>query len=207
MMRPPVIVIETNGGTPPAHFEPAVKAGTVEVVEQINLDERSFEHRAGVITNMHMDQILFAELQPALERFFSAGGRMAFMGHIVKTFLPELMPFEPLSAPKRASFVLTELADHPIFDGTPREAVETRKGVAGFYGRGHVPPPSGAVPLTGLGPEHLPVDWVWARPGGGELFVHAGNNLWTVADDASINQGFVDRMIEWCAAGALQSVE
>ena len=28
-----------------------------------------------------------------------------------------------------------------------------------------------------LGPAKVPVDWVWARPAGGRIFSHAGNDL------------------------------
>lgn len=202
----PVLLIETHGSTAPAPFAGAVSAGLLDVIEQTELTARSFEDRQGVLTTMHLDQILFYELKDALRRFLNGGGRIALMGHLMRPFLDSLERFVPIEKPKRASFTLCELSDHPIFAGISRETLETRKGVAGFYGRGHVPPPPGAKGVTGLGPERFPIDWVWKRPEGGEIFLHAGNNLWGVCDKEATNQLLAERLVSWCA-GAPDDVE
>jgi hypothetical protein len=92
--------------------------------------------------------------------------------------------------------VLSALVPHPIFADIPLADLETNRGVAGFYGRGHNPTLPALVPVTGLGPARVPVDWV-APVGAGRLFSHAGNDLGAVG----IEQGQAPvpwrRIVEW----------
>jgi hypothetical protein len=194
-----VVLILSSFGAPPKAFQAAIARRAVTAVKQSEMQDRDLEGVAGVITTMHLDQVDFAARAEFITRFLDRGGRLAFMGHLMRPFLPELSTFVPLGAARRADFALTELSPHPVFEGIARCSLETRHGVAGFYGRGHVPPPAGAVALTGLGPERVVVDWVWARPQGGALFVHAGNDLWTIADDPAVNDLFAERLTGWCA--------
>ena len=104
------------------------------------------------------------------------------------------------SAPaRRADFALVALGEHAVFEGIDRARLETRRGVAGFYGRGHAPAPPGGRALTGVGPQAAPIDWVWERPAGGALLMHAGNDLWTVCDEPSVNVALAERIVAWCA--------
>lgn len=193
-----VLLVTSDGCAPPADFARIVAQGRLIVTEESELSDEMVDRAAGLITTMHLDQVAFAERRPVLERFFDRGGRLAFMGHLVRPFLPDLGTFVPLASGRRADFVLTALADHPIFAGIDRSSLETRRGVAGFYGRGHVPPPEGATGLTGLGRDRVPVDWVWERPAGGAIFLHAGNDLWGIADDPAVNAAFAERLVDWC---------
>lgn len=193
-----LFVASGDGAALPAAFARAAAQRHVLLVEEHELGDGLIDRAAGLITTMHLDQVAFAGREAALRRFFDRGGRLAFMGHLVRPFLPGLDTFIPLASGRRADFALTALADHPIFAGIDRSSLETRRGVAGFYGRGHVPPPKGATPLTGLGPERLPIDWVWDRPGGGAIFLHAGNELWAIADDPAVGAAFAERLVDWC---------
>ena len=52
------------------------------------------------------------------------------------------------------AYRVAELAPHPIFDGVDPDDLTLRKGVAGFFARGHHPPPpdlSGNVGARDLG--------------------------------------------------------
>lgn len=189
----------SSDGPPSAAFANAIEAGLLQPVRQTELDDDRLARACGLITTMHLDQIDFAGRTVALTEFFDRGGRLVFMGHLARPFLPELAPFVPLTSGRRADFALVAKGVHPIFEGIDRAPLETRRGVAGFYGRGHVPMPRGGRVLTGLGPEKAPVDWVWERPDGGAILMHAGNDLWTVCDDTAVNVLLAERIAAWCA--------
>jgi hypothetical protein len=82
------------------------------------------------------------------------------------------------------------LADHPLFEGVSGQDLTFRRGVAGFWGRGHNAAPDGAVLLNGMDeePALAPIDWIWQRPGGGIVISHAGNDFLTFAQ-AGIGTG------------------
>lgn len=199
-MSAAVILILSASAEAPAQFAQAIREQRLRVVQQTSLTDAAIMDAAGLITTTHLDQLDFAARGDALSRFLARGGRMAFMGHLVRPFLPELMAFVPLASQRRVDFALSALGEHPVFAGIDRRSLETRRGVAGFYGRGHMPPPRGAVALTGLGPQRVPVDWIWDRPDGGEIFAHAGNELWGIADLPDTNHLFAERLVDWCAA-------
>jgi hypothetical protein len=120
---------------------------------------------------------------------------------VVCPFVDGMLPFVPMASKRRADFELQRLAAHPVFAGISAIEHTEQKGVAGFYGRGHNPPLAGALALTGIGPDSLPVDWEWLLPNGGGLFVHSGNDIWSAADDASVNSLVAARLVSWSAAG------
>jgi hypothetical protein len=194
-----VLLVLSAFGPPPRVFEGAIARGALATIKQTEMQDGDLEAAAGVITTMHLDQVDFAARTGAITRLLDRGGHIAFMGHLERAFLPELSTFVPLRSARPAELALEVLAPHSIFDGVSRSSLATRRGVAGFYGRGHVPPPSGALALTGVGPERVPIDWVWSRPKGGALFLHAGNDIWTIAEDGAINRLLAERLVRWCA--------
>jgi hypothetical protein len=193
------LLIISADGPPSAAFAKAIDAELLRPVRQAELDDDRLARARGLITTMHLDQIDFAARTNALTAFFDRGGRLAFMGHLARPFLPELAPFVPLASGRRQDFALVAKGSHPIFEGIDRARLETRRGVAGFYGRGYTPIPRGGRALTGLGPEKAPIDWVWERPDGGEILMHSGNDLWSVCDDAAVNVLLAERLAAWCA--------
>ncbi|WP_246744873.1 hypothetical protein [Methylocystis sp. Sn-Cys] len=193
------LLILSADGTPPAAFAKSIAAGLLQPVRQIALENHQLARARGLVTTMHLDQIDFAARASALIEFFDRGGRLAFMGHLARPFLPELTPFIPLASGRRIDFRLVANGSHPIFEGIDRALLETRRGVAGFYGRGYAPIPRGGRALTGIGPEKAPIDWVWERPEGGEILMHSGNDLWSVCDDAAVNILLAERLTAWCA--------
>lgn len=182
----------------PAAFDGVARL--LRAVRQVDLGDGDLAAARGLITTTNLDQIDFAGRQAALSRFLVAGGRLVFNGHVVLPFLPGLQLFRPLASRRRADLDLVRLGPHPVLDGIAVAAHLTQRGVAGFYGRGHNPPLPGARPLTGIGPDRLPVDWEWLLPSGGGLLVHAGNDIWGTSDDATVNRRLAERLVTWSLA-------
>ncbi|MFI5011152.1 MAG: hypothetical protein ACHQAY_02270 [Hyphomicrobiales bacterium] len=198
-MTGPALLILSEYGPPDRIFSGAIGQGRVLPLNDTELSDEVLDNATALITTMHLDQVGFGRQAAALERLLGRGGRIFFNGHLAIPFLPELAPFVPLSRRRRQDYDLVRLADHPIFEGVDIKTLVTRKGVAGFYGRGHVPLPPGAMKVTGLGPERVPVDWEWRTPRGGAIFMHAGNELWSMGgnEDGAMSGILVERVVDW----------
>lgn len=173
----------------------------IRVVDQADLTAADLRHASGLITGMLLDQNAFLALSPALEAFLDAGGRWFINGHILRNFVHGLQSFRPIPHPKRADFTHHRPITHPIFDGIAAEKLETNKGVAGFYGRGENPMPSGAMALTLIAQGTMAVDWLWLRPQGGRIISHAGNDLHECGREWGLDDVLLARIIDWTAGG------
>ncbi|HAS6415343.1 MAG: hypothetical protein ACTH58_16635 [Marinomonas foliarum] len=152
-----------------------------------------------IIITQHADQRHLSQCSSQLQRHLDCGGRIHFNGHLLYPLFARVESFKPLTAPRRHDFELTALKPHPVFNDVVVANLSQRKGVHGFYGRGYMPLPAGATALTGLGPERLPIDWEWRfANNNGCLFVHAGNDLWTVSDDAELQRRLAFNIVQWC---------
>lgn len=154
-----------------------------------------------LIVPMHADQRLLARHAEWLGRFFAAGGTMVFNGLLAHPFHPALRRFRPIDRPRLEDLRVAIAADHPLYAGVEAADLTFRRGVAGFYGRGENPPPPGARILATLGPEAVPVDWLWHPPEGGRLLMHAGNDLWMQAGDDTTAARLLPNLLAWAEAG------
>lgn len=152
----------------------------------------------GLIVTMHADQRALAARAAHLQALLVGGGRILFNGHHVYPVFAGCGAFEPLLVRGMAELALAAVAEHPLFTAVDRAALARRKGVAGFYGRGAVPPPAAAQPITTIGPEGWAVDWHWPV-GRGALFMHAGNDLWTTAEAKADQRRLAANALAWCA--------
>lgn len=207
-----VILVQSHyaedGDPMPQAFAEAVRQGRMKTVRQTDIDDGTIRGATGLITSMHLDQIGWMEHRDALAGFLDAGGRWFFNGHVMRSFVDGMDIYRPLVNARRGDLALTRLHDHVLFDGIDPAAIATNRGVAGFYGRGCNPLPersasgANAVAVTGIGPQQWPIDWCWhlAKDGvpTGQIFSHAGNNLWGSGDDAATRDLLARRVVQWC---------
>ena len=142
-----------------------------------------------VILPNAVDQHELLRCKDQLQAYLNQGGKLVLHGHVETVFLDILKPYQVSSEQGLAGLRVHPLGNHPIFAGVQGEDLTYRKGVAGFYGRGFNPPPVGAQVLTHLGTtQQLPIDWIYTYPSGGQLLVHAGNDLLSFAQSPSTQQ-------------------
>jgi hypothetical protein len=196
------IYVKSAYGKPSPGIVEAAACGEAVIVEQSDLTAEMLGAHDGLITGQQLDQDAMLTLKPALAAFLDRGGRWFFNGHMVRPLIDGMAQYRPIAEPKRADFDLSAINPHPIYDGIELTKLETNKGVAGFYGRGCNPLPEGAVAVNGLGPARVPVDWVWARPKGGRIFSHAGNDLAGMGLEWGLAPELSARILAW-ANGAL----
>lgn len=170
-------------------------------IDHYRLHETDLSGYAALLLPAHLDQRYFGQLTTQIDVFLGHGGTLVFNGHVAWPMLPEFSPFVPLPRSDLEHLQVRRVAAHPIFDGVDMQDLTYRRGVAGFYARGHNPPPPGALPVTGLGPELAPCDWIYERPSGGRIFMHAGNDLWMYAGSTCSATRIVPQLCEWAARG------
>jgi hypothetical protein len=198
-----ILFLLSHYGGLPAPFAEAEAGGLLRAVPERRLDDAALDGASGLIITMHADQLLLEERARLFESLLARGGRILVNGHPLRPFVAGVAGFLPSGTGRLADLLLTPLAQHALFEGIPREAFQARRGVAGFYGRGHTPPPPGALPVTGIGRDRAPLDWEWRHPSGGRLFCHAGNDLWTTLDCPVLTRRLVRNICGWLADASL----
>lgn len=195
--KTPLLVLSHHGGVP-GPLERFVREGRLAAEWEWDLSAMRIAESCGVMLTLHLDQIRAMEWRDGFETMLARGGRVLLNGHAERPFLPGVGHFI-VCGKQRQHLTLSVLGDHPLFDRVDRLTFETRRGVAGFYGRGHNAMPPGAQALTGVGPDAAPLDWVWRRDDGGAVLSHAGNDLWTGSDDAALTARLLDNAVRWLA--------
>lgn len=175
----------------------------VQGLDMYALGEVDLTNYRGLLIPIHADQRFLLSLRSKLEAFLQSGAKLIVCGHVAYPFLPKLASFVPLMKRSSEDYRVWRVQEHAIFAGVETADLTFRKGVAGFYGRGHNPPPPQARVLHCLGaPDGAPVDYLYDGPDGGEVLVHAGNDLWMyVADNTSANR-IAPQLLDW-----IESVE
>ncbi|WP_037066753.1 hypothetical protein [Pseudonocardia acaciae] len=151
----------------------------------------------GMLLGAHVDQVFLRAHRPLLDDFVRGGGRLVVCGQVVLPFVAGLCPFAPLAYRSVADLTVHRLAEHPVWHGVDTADLTFRRGVAGFYGRGHYPElPASALVVHGLGPQRLPLDAVYPH-GSGEVLVHGGNDLWGYAEDDTTAARMTPALLGW----------
>lgn len=104
---------------------------------------------AALIITPNVDQEHLARQHRVIRGYLDGGGVVVFGGHLHRDWLPGASAFVPLTNQSLSGYRVVEVADHPIFRGIGDE-LTFRRGVAGFFARGHHPVPAGAEVLTRL---------------------------------------------------------
>lgn len=155
-----------------------------------------------ILIDAHCDQRFLCKFSADLEYHLSAGGTVVFNGHLEYPIFKELASFQVAQGRGRSDLLIERVHSHPVFNQVDCQDISLRRGVAGFYARGANPPPEGAVVLHRLVKDHSPIDWIWKRPAGGQIFMHSGNNMWMYINDETSAKYITPQLIEWISSGA-----
>ena len=123
-----------------------------------------------------VDQEFLARHRDVIREFLDGGRVLLFGGQLHRDWLPGASRFVPLERASRAAYRVIEITPHPIFDGVDADDLTFRKGVAGFFARGHHPPPPGAEVLVRLAGGE-PATYVDRVSSAGTIVVHANGDL------------------------------
>ena len=151
-------------------------------------------HRyAALIVTPNVDQEYLARQQRRIRDYLDRGGVVVFGGHLHREWLPGASSFVPLTNRSLDGYRVVEVADHPIFRGMGT-GMTFRRGVAGFFARGHHPLPPGAEVLTRLfGGE--PATYLDRVSTAGTIVVQATSDLLSYCGEA---------LLDWLIAESAQ---
>lgn len=122
------------------------------------------------------DQDYLVEKRDLIRRFADEGKVLVFCGNLVTDWLPGGQPFVPKEIRKFSDYNVRNVSDHPIFYGVKEEHMTLKRGVAGFFARGHHPLPQGAEVLLTL-EEGEPITYIDRNSTNGTILVHVGFDL------------------------------
>ncbi|MEX2658537.1 MAG: hypothetical protein WD232_02480 [Acidimicrobiales bacterium] len=131
---------------------------------------------AGLLVPPSVDQEHLLRHRDLIRSYLDAGGVVVFGGHLHRRWLPSASTFVPLSPPSLGAYRVADVADHPVFAGVEPDDLTFRRGVAGFFARGHHPPPDGAEILVRLA-RGEPVTYVDRSSTAGTILVQATCDL------------------------------
>lgn len=152
---------------------------------------------AALIVPAMADQEHLAWHRAAIRHYLDAGGVVVFGGHLHRDWLPGAAAFVPLAEPSLRAYRVAEIADHPVFDGVEADDLTFRRGVAGFFARGHHPVPDGAEVLVQLAGGE-PATYVDRVSTGGTILVQASCDLLGYAGSAgSTAQRIPEQLLAW----------
>lgn len=187
---------ETDG------FSALLKKKGIRSVLLRNLTSTDIIKNKVILIDAHCDQRALCRFSNNLEQQLSAGGTIVFNGHLTYPVLSDLGMFQVATGRGFDDLIIERINKHPVFYQVDCLDISVRRGVAGFYARGANPPPAGAVVLHRLIKDHSPVDWIWQRPAGGQIFMHSGNNMWMYVNDETSAKYIAPQLIEWALTGA-----
>jgi hypothetical protein len=148
-----------------------------------------------------VDQEHLARHGGVIRDYLDGGGVLLFGGQLHRDWLPGASPFVPLEQPGLATYRVAWLADHPIFAGVEPDDLTFRRGVAGFFARGHHPLPPGAEVLVRLAGGE-PATYLDRTSTRGTIVVHASGDLLGY-DGADNTAGRLSgQLIDWARAEA-----
>ena len=158
----------------------------------------------GLVIPAMVDQEHLAHHRGVIHRYLDGGGVVVFGGHLHRDWLPGASMFVPLEQPSLATYRVERVADHPIFAGVDPEDLTFRRGVAGFFARGHHPPPPGAEVLTELA-GGVPATYLDRVSTVGTILVHASGDLLSYGGLAGSTAARIPgQLLDWIQAESAQ---
>lgn len=173
----------------------------VQVSDLYSFDQVDLDGFAAILVAGMVDQEHLWHQREAIANFLSLGRVVVFCGQLFRRWLPGCEPFVPAPIHGFGDYVVHLAEPHPIFAGVDTTDLTYRRGVAGFFARGHHPPPAGASILATLA-KGQPITWVDRRTTAGTVFVHAGADLLGYGPSDGTAALVVPQLLHWaCVEG------
>lgn len=165
-------------------------------IEHYDLHETDLSPYICLIIGGSSDQEYLLKHKEIIANFLNEGKIIIFGGHLFRPWLPGGQDFIPREIKSHLDYHITILEEEPFFAGVNPLEMTYRKGVAGFFARGHHPMPEGATPLLALpdGEPTLYIDRVTTK---GTLMVSSGATLFGFEHFNDSTQPITQRAINW----------
>jgi hypothetical protein len=131
-----------------------------------------------------------------IRAFLDAGKVVVYSGMLFRPWLPGAGMLVPKTIHSHRDYFLTQVTPSPIFEGIAIEDLVFRRGVAGFFARGHHQPPPGAEVILEL-PGGEPALYVDRVSTNGTILVHGGNDMLGFANDTTTASRLTPQLLAW----------
>lgn len=193
----PLLLLDPRTSIRPVHAEPEL-GDRVDVVDQYDLPGSELApYRAMLVMAMADQEFLWAH-RDVIDRFLAGGKLVIFCGHLLRQWLPGCAPFVPVPVTSFRDYAIRLTEPRTIFAGVDEDDLSFRRGVAGFFARGHHPPPAGAEVLATLAGGR-PTTWIDRTTTAGTVFAHAGD-LIGFADNGTSADLIVPQLLDWAVS-------
>lgn len=172
----------------------------VDCYQLARVDLRPF---AVVVVPSMIDQEHLARHRSVIRTYLDGGGVLVFGGQLHRDWLPGAARFVAIDPPSLRAYQVTEIADHPIFAGVEPEDLTFRRGVAGFFARGHHPVPAGAQVLVRLSGGQ-PVTYLDQVSTAGTILLQANGDLLGYGRDDRTAGRIPGQLIDWAVQESAQ---
>ncbi|MGG2200007.1 phosphate starvation-inducible protein PhoH [Paenibacillus validus] len=169
------------------------------VLDQYKLAETDLAPYPCLVIDAFADQEWLYRQRDLIRRFLDQGKLLIFCGHLFRDWLPGGSLFVPRTIRSHLDYTVLFHKPHPIFTGLTSEELTYNKGVAGFFARGHNPPPPGAEVLLTL-PGGEGITYIDRMSTGGTILAHAGNSLFTYGPPESKPERIGSQLRAWARA-------
>lgn len=169
-------MVDTGITDQPPHLELDFVREVVEPLDMYALPSADLDPYIALIITGNVDQELLYRERGVIRSFLDGGKVVVFSGHLLHPWLPGAGTFVPKNIDSLGDYRVRVVTPHPIFKGVKEEDLTFRRGVAGFFARGHNPPAEGAEVLLELvGGE--PIVYIDRHSTNGTILTHSGHDL------------------------------
>ena len=165
-------------------------------IDMYDLEHADLTRYLGLAVPGLVDQVYLARHADRIRAFLDAGRVLIFSGMLFQSWLPGGGAYHPKTIHSYRDYFLHVVTPHPIFDGIEMDDLVFRRGVAGFFARGHNEPPAGAEILLAL-PDGEPVAYVDRVSTAGTILVHSGNDLLGYGGATDTTARLVPQLLAW----------
>ncbi len=192
-----LVLLDARTSIRPVHHDPVV-GDRVHAIDLYDLPSTDLAPYLGlVVTGMADQEFLWAHRR-LVARFLDDAKVVVFCGHLLRPWLPGCAPFVPAPIATFRDYAVRLTEPRTIFAGVDADDLTFRRGVAGFFARGHHPPPAGAEVLATLAGGQ-PTTWIDRATTPGTVFVHAGDLLGFPEKDSTAAL-VVPQLLDWAIA-------
>lgn len=168
----------------------------LERIDMYELPRVDLSRVSGLVVSSQVDQEFLYRHRDRVRAFLDAGGVVAFSGHLSRQWLPGARCFRPKSIESHDDYTVVEANPHPVFQGVEMEDLTYHRGVAGFFARGHHPPPDGSTTVLRF-TSGEPVVYVDEVSTNGTIFAHSGNDLISFGRRPSTAARVPGQLVAW----------
>jgi hypothetical protein len=191
----PVLVLDAQSSAIASHDHLGAEDG-VEVIDVYELPSLDLDRFAAMLVTDMVDQEFLWQQREVVASFLAHGRVVVFCGQLLRDWLPGCGTFVPARITSMRDYAVQLVEAHPVFAGVDPRDLTFRRGVAGFFARGHNPPPHGAQVLATL-TGGQPTTWIDRTTTPGTVFAHAGNSLMYYAQVDSTATRVAPQLLAW----------